>query len=205
MAEDEVHELIRELLAGRASRTSMDIFRKERLLYWLYNLNEGSDERPVFVAPFADVEQLLKQEDWADQLRDALGLGHIQGQADHPTPVVLMRYNLERVKDGAPKGQGWAASPTILDEVAQTGPNPCFFPAPSKSSSEGYGFTVDLRKDEFGSFYSEFLHRRIPYMLEDFDRLGVVNTEARPSQIAEARQRHLDMLKDDFVHLKDLS
>jgi hypothetical protein len=48
-----------------------------RLRKWLKKVNSGKDSRPAFVAPFAEVEPLLKRSDWANRLRDALGLGHI--------------------------------------------------------------------------------------------------------------------------------
>ena len=155
----------------------------------------------AFVAPFAEVEPLLNHPEWANRLRDAFGLGRIQPRAGRPQTIVLMQYNLERVFQ-AHRHNPWAATPTVLDDVPSTGPYPCFFPGPRKSSPEGFGFTIDLAPE--GGFWSEFLHAHLAYRLDDFRRIGEVTTEVTDDRIARARANHRELLTDDLIHLKDI-
>lgn len=99
LPEAKARSLITELMAARAAGTSLDSLKVAELEKWLQLVNRGSDRRPAFVAPFAEVEDILKQPDWANRLRDALGLGHIRLWAGNPMTVVLMQYNLIRVHD----------------------------------------------------------------------------------------------------------
>ncbi len=119
--EAKVGALIREMLAARAAGSILNHLKQAELEKWLQLANKGSDRRPAFVAPFAEVENILNQPDWANRLRDALGLGHIRPWAGNPMTVVLMQYNLIRVHDTHIGKPAWAASPTVLDDVP--GPN----------------------------------------------------------------------------------
>jgi hypothetical protein len=203
VSESEAGDLIRDLVAARETGTPMNGLREARLEQWLKLVNAGSDRRPAFVAPFAEVEPLLKQPDWANRLRDALGLGHIRPWAGRPTTVVLLQYNLERVYKAHIGKPAWAASPTVLDDVPRTMPNPCFFPAPRTASPKGFGFTVNLDLTASG-LEQEFLHGHVTYMLDDFRRIGDVTTDISSAQIDQARQRHRALLSGDLKHLPDL-
>jgi len=155
------------------------------------------------VAPFAEVEDVLKQPDWANRLRDALGLGHVRLWAGNPMTMVLMQYNLVRVHSAHIGEPAWAASPTVLDDVPRQMPNPCFFPAPKTVSKDGYGYTVDLAATG-PTYRKEFLHGHIAYTLDDIRRIGEVTTDVPPSRIADARKDHRDLLASDLRHLTDL-
>lgn len=203
VAEAEARDLIQDMLAAHGAGTPMDPLREARLEKWLRLVNGSSDRRPAFVAPFAEVEGILKRPDWANRLRDALGLGHVRPSAGRPTAVVLLQYNLDRVHNTHIGKPAWAASPTVLDDVPRTMPNPCFFPAPKKTSADGYGFTVDLDIAD-ASFLREFLHGHIAYRLDDFRRVGEITSDVSPAQITEARRLHLDLLKNDLSHFADL-
>jgi hypothetical protein len=145
----------------------------------------------------------MKQPDWANRLRDALGLGHMKPWAGNPMTVVLMQYNLIRVHNAHIGKPAWAASPTVLDDVPGQMPNPCFFPAPKTASEDGYGFTVDLATTG-ATWRKEFLHGHITYTLDDICLIGEVTTDAPPSRIADARQDHRSLLASDLQHLSDL-
>jgi hypothetical protein len=204
VSETDARTLIEEMLGARAAGAAMDPLDEARLEKWLRTLNAGSDRRPAFVAPFAEVEDILKRPDWANRLRDALGLGHIRPWAGNPTPVVLMQYNLLSVHNAHIGKPAWAASPTVLDDVPRTMPNPCFFPAPKKASADGYGFTVDLDLAD-ATWRQEFLHGHITYTLDDFRRVGEVTTDVSQATMAAARQAHRDLLAGDLHYLADLS
>jgi len=201
--EAKVANLIREMLAARAAGSILDSLKQAELEKWLQLANKGRDRRPAFVAPFAEVEDILKQADWANRLRDALGLGHIRLSAGNPMTIVLMQYNLIRVHDTHIGKPAWAASPTVLDEVPGQMPNPCFFPAPKKASADGYGYTVDLATTG-ATYRKEFIHARIDYTLADIRRIGEVTTDVPGARIKQARKDHLDLLKADLVHFPDL-
>lgn len=201
--ESEVRSLIQDFLAARAAGTSIDSLKQARLEWWLKWVNAGSDRRPAFVAPFAEVETLLARPDWANRLRDALGLGHIRPTAASPTVVVLIQYNLERVYRAHLGKPAWAASPCVLDDVPRTMPNPCFFPAPQATSRDGYGYTVDLDLTD-NAYRKEFLHGHIIYTLDDFRRIGEITLDITHTQIAEARRLHRDLLAPNLRYLPDL-
>ena len=204
--ETEAIGLIHDLLHARETGTTFHPLRKARLAKWLQHINSprGSDRRPAFVAPFAEVEDILKDPDWPNRLRDALGLGHIRLWAGNPMTVVLMQYNLIRVHTAHIGKPAWAASPTVLDDVPGQMPNPCFFPAPKTASTDGYGFTVDLAITG-ATWRREFLHGHIAYTLDDIRRIGEVTTDVPPARIADARKDHRDLLASDLRHIADLS
>jgi len=201
--EAEANDLIQEMLRAREDGSALDPFKEARLEKWLRHINSGSDRRPAFVAPFAEVEDILTQLDWANRLRDALGLGHIKPWAGNPMTVVLMQYNLIRVHDTHIGKPAWAASPTVLDDVPGQMPNPCFFPAPKKASVDGYGYTVDLATSG-ATYQKEFLHGHIAYSLADISRIGKVTTDVSPTRITASRKSHRELLKDDLIHFADL-
>jgi hypothetical protein len=201
--ESEAAELIEEMLLARKSGDILDPLREARLEKWIQRVNGGADRRPAFVAPFAEVESILAQPDWANRLRDSLGLGHIRPCGGNPMAVVLMQYNLVRVHNAHIGKPGWAATPTVLDDVSGQMPNPCFFPAPKKASSDGYGYTVDLAITD-ATYRREFLHGHISYELADIRNIGFVTEEVSSARIAEARKGHCELLKDELVHFKDL-
>jgi hypothetical protein len=200
--ETEAFALISEMLDSRQSGAVMDPFREARLEKWLQAVNSGSDQRPAFVTPFVEAEEILRQPDWAVRLRDALGLGHIYPKNGRPMPIVLLQYSLDRVYQAHLGKPAWAASPTVLDDVSRT-PNPCFFPSPCNASGDGFGFTVDFDQGN-PTYRREFLHGHIPYSLDDFRRVGEVATDILPGRIKAARARHLDLLKSDLRHYADL-
>jgi hypothetical protein len=200
---DNAQILIQELLDARSAGRTLDPLNLARLQKWLNKINSASDRRPAFVASFMEVEPLLARPDWANRLRDALGLGSIRPIGGQPIRVLLMQYNLERVYHAhLGKSPAWAASPTVLDDVPTAGPNPCFFPAPV-SASQGYGFTVDLDLTDT-SWKREFLHAHITYTLDDIRRLGEVTSDVSPQQIESARKLHRGLLKPDLRHINDV-
>lgn len=201
--EAEAADLIRDMLRAKEAGMAFDLFREARLRKWLLHVNSGSDRRPAFVAPFAEVEGILSQPDWANRLRDALGLGHIRPWSGNPMTVVLMQYNLIRVHDSHIGKPAWASSPTVLDDVPGQMPNPCFFPAPKSTSTDGYGYTVDLATAD-ATWRKEFLHGHIAYKLDDICRIDEVTTDVPPYRVAEARKVHCDLLASELNHFADL-
>ena len=193
---------IRELLEARERHEPLADATWDFLTVWLGRLNGASDKRPVFVAPFPEVESILDQPDWANQLRDTLGLSHIGLVGSIPTPVVLFRYNLERPYLEHRATPSWATTPTVLDDPGTSGLSTCFFPSPRKSAAPEYGFTVDLARS--GASKSEFLHAPINYTLDDISKIGEVATLVTDDMIAAARQDHFERLRPQYAFHADI-
>lgn len=204
--ERELHNLVESRQPGKARL--LDTNRRSLLLTWLEGLNKIRDARPAFVAPFSEVKQLLAAPDWATQLRNVLGLAHLGGSKTRPLSVLLCRYNLTHVERAARKAKiaAWAATPTVLDAGGPNGPGVAFFPFPKAATGNqlGYGATVNLAPDGNLDFNSEFLHFRLEYTLEHFERVGALTDAVSEAQIATARRQHFDLLEQDYLYRADL-
>lgn len=203
----ELHNLIQSRQSGAAGTFSEE--QRSRLASWLEGLNECRDARPAFAAPFGEVENLLAAGDWATQLRNVLGLAHLGGSPSRPLPVILCRYNLSRVERAARKAKvkAWAAVPTVLDAGGESGPSAAFFPFPKAAASInpfGFGVTVSLATDGGLDFKSELLHFRLDYTLDDFAMVGELTDEVTDAQLFDARQRHFDLLEQEFNYRTDV-
>ena len=168
--------------------------------------NSERDKRPMFATTELEVEDVINDDssDWAEQLRDRLGLGH-HSPMGSPIEIVLMRYTVQDVLDSL-AGEGYPAIPTVLD----SGMSPYFFPSPiPKHNNPYYGHTVNLTHVDNDNNYTigvELLHPRIDYKPEHFFKMGVI---ARPFEmpLERARRFHLPWLRirserDDFgAHL----
>jgi hypothetical protein len=197
----ELAEALRRLVSQRGVGGSYDVDERSRLERWVAELNRERDGRPLFVAPFGEVEPLLELPDWAVRVRNVLGLAHLSGTPAKPLSVVLMRYSLSRAERQAHKSKtdGWAAVPTVLEAGSHKGPNSAFFPFPRAavgSGQIGFGATVCLGSDL--DFKPEFLHFRIDYTLDDFSMVGEITDGVDDDQLADARRRHFDLLEQDL-------
>lgn len=165
--------------------------------------NAKRDQRPLFATTELEVEDLLDdRSDWAERLRDRLGLGHYDpAYAGKPVEIVLMRYTVQEVLDSLDNGVGHPAVPTLLDG----GLNPFFFPTPfpseeGEAGADFRGHTLNLSpvagKNEY-SMGVEMLHPSIAYQPEHFYRVGVIaNFVALP--LEKARAFHLPWLQLNF-------
>jgi hypothetical protein len=165
--------------------------------------NAERDKRPMFATTELEVDDIVNDDadDWAEQLRDRLGLGHYSPLASRPNEIILMRYTVQEVLDSL-AGEGYPAIPTVLDSNM----SPYFFPSPiPKHNNPYYGHTVnlaDIADDNDYSMGVELLHPRIDYQPEHFFKMGVI---ARPftMPLERARRFHLPWLqlhseRDDF-------
>ena len=169
--------------------------------------NAERDQRPLFATTELEVEDIIHDNapDWAERLRDQLGLGHYSPASGRPIEIVLMRYTVQEVLDSL-SGEGYPAIPSVLD----SGMSPYFFPspipAPTHANNPYYGHTVNLALVDTENDYAmtgvELLHPRITYKPEHFFRMGVIK---RPFEmpLESARAFHLPWLqldsgRDDF-------
>ena len=159
--------------------------------------NSERKKRPMFATTKLEVEDIINDDsaDWAEQLRDHLGLGHYSPLSGSPIEIVLMSYTVQEVLDSL-EGEGYPAIPTVLDSNM----SPYFFPSPiPKHNNPFYGHTVNLTHVDDDNEYKmgvELLHPRIDYKPEHFFRMGVI---ARPFKmpLERARRFHLPWLRID--------
>ncbi|HEX3128870.1 MAG TPA: hypothetical protein VH394_16175 [Thermoanaerobaculia bacterium] len=145
------------------------------------------DLRPVYATFWEDQRDLFEFEkdrpDWADALRDRLGLLHLSPRLRGEIPVLVFRYPVSEVprhaevRDGRP-----LAAPTVLDgELCEA-----FCPAPRGQTC---GRVVDLSAP-FEEPSREVVHPFFPYRIEHLFRLGAVRRPV-PSSLRESRKTHL--------------
>ncbi|MCH7539552.1 MAG: hypothetical protein IH999_04010 [Proteobacteria bacterium] len=194
-------------------RRQVEAFRKgdsaarDWLTRFTETWNTERDKRPLFATTELEVEDILQEDDddWAERLRDRLGLGHYSPLPGRPPiEVIVMRYKVEEVlADG--QGNGDPAIPTVLD----TDLSPYFFPSPIPDPGAGenpyYGHAVNLTPVTSENDYAigcELLHPRIDYHPEHIHGVGVI---ARPvtMSLEQARRFHLPWVRlaserDDF-------
>ena len=121
----------------RAARADGDTALVDGFLNVWNELNVR-DFRPAFATWKDLVLPELAADDWADRLRDRLGLEH-HNCRNGPIPIALMEYSVREVMETA-RNMGithGVTAPTCLD----TQPGPYFFPAPR---SIPYGRVMSL-------------------------------------------------------------
>ncbi|MFY9821583.1 MAG: hypothetical protein WAM82_09375 [Thermoanaerobaculia bacterium] len=143
------------------------------------------DLRPTYATFWEDQRDLFEKHrpDWADALRDRLGLLHLNPGLRGEIPILVFRYPVRevpkhvQVRDGRP-----LAAPTVLDgELCEA-----FCPAPK---GEIFGRVVDLSAP-FNEPSREVVHPFFPYRVEHLFRVGTVR-RAVPTSLREARKTHL--------------
>lgn len=206
---EQLSDALVKLTESRTTGSEVEPNTESLLSQWLGELNRRRDARPAFVTPFDEHELELNRSDWATYLRNVLGLAHLGGTPDEPLSVVLMRYDLTRVANAAADDRRpdcWAVAPTVLEAGGNSGPGTAFFPyPPDRTKAPAYGFTVSLSSEEEGfDFKPEMLHYYVDYQLEDFYRVGEITDVIDDACLRAARERHLDLHKQDFTFRDDL-
>ncbi len=150
-----------------------------------------SDARPVYAgfleyfADFLRAPPAQDHADWADELRDLLGLYHLGSG----TRIVVFRYFVREI----PKPKGLPdlhplTAPTVLDQ------NHCeaFCPSPANANC---GHTVDLKGRGRETPAGEILHPWIHLEPSHVFRVGVIRRPL-PSTLDDARGTHLLAVRD---------
>jgi hypothetical protein len=163
--------------------------------------NEARDLRPMFVGFWGEVEDLFVDEagdpkenkDWANQLRDRFGLGHLDPLDAGPIPVVMFRYRVEDVIRSHKDEPLRLAVPTVLDSKL----SPFFCPTPKNGWEYGQALDLTDGGEQDYSFYYELLHRKIEYKPDFLFRAGWI-TGPPGKTLEKARHIHLAFLRDEF-------
>ena len=161
----------------------------------LWMANAKRERLPEFVAIWDDVADLLPPDaaaapsDWANQLRDRLGLSHYAVTNGRPQEVLVFVFPVSRVpKWMGSTGYRALAIPTVLDARFF----PAFCPAPMGTRA---GRIVDLsvRLEEPKR---ELLVPPVRVRESDLFRTGEI-TEPAPA-LTEPRVAHLMMVRDEY-------
>ena len=156
---------------------------------FLRGWNAKRDGRPAFAAWKDELIDDLSAPDWADRVRDRLGLAHHNPAPARPIPVILMEYDVASVLHAAAsRGVRDAfVCPTVVDSA----PWPWFFPSPNGLA---YGRTMNLGAGT-ASLLAEFLHVGMTYTRDHIARLGEITRPVGPVELRGLRNRHLAALR----------
>ena len=169
---------------------NLDYLRNSKESLKSFFANWKRDKRPAFVTFFEDVEEELKHDDWADRIRERLGLAHLK-EGDS---VALMCYTVGDVLQGIEE-EGWTGrvipfvAPTVLDMK----PSAYFFPSP-KELTHGRAMPLYVVKDE-RNLVREILHLPFKFRAEHVLKLGTIRKVANPPSLREMRNSHLLALR----------
>jgi len=162
------------------------------LAAWARNI----EARPVFAAFLEDVLDLFADgsSDWADTLRDSLGLLHFDPSASGAAgarglDILVFLYRVSEVSRllGGARDYRPLVPPTVLDGR----PSPAFLPAPAGSLT---GHAVDLSAAAKHP-RREVLHPSIPFQAKHLWKVGTIRRPAEPENLAEARGVHLWLVR----------
>jgi hypothetical protein len=151
--------------------------------------NARRDGRPAFAAWKDELIDDLRHPDWADRVRDRLGLAHHDPGPARPIQVILMEYDVASVLHAATsRGVKDAfVSPTVVDSP----PWPWFFPSPAGLA---YGRTMNLGAGA-PNFVAEFLHVGMTYTRGHIAKIGEITRPVGSVDMPSLRNRHLAALR----------
>ncbi len=177
--------LVEEYLADKKEEARLEI--SATISSWL----EGRDLRPVFAAFWYAVQDLLEggPDDWADQLRDRLGLIRCNPVGGRKRAVLVFRYPVRLVpKLANSRSESRAiAVPTVLDgEWSES-----FCPVPSGQEA-GYAIDLSASLDQRAQ---EVVHPQVHFAVEHLCRIGYISRRV-PDDLSEARLAHLLWLQE---------
>ena len=186
--EQGILKLAHEVVASQWNDTGACEALNDILAKW----DDRREMRPVFTGYWDDLHHLFRDDpdhdepDWADQLRDRLGLVHLHPalRDGRPIKVIVMRYpvtavpKLRRMNNARP-----LVPPTVLDWHHSS----AFCPAPRDTNT---GFTVDLGMNTAPSC-REVLHPTVRFEAKHVWRAGEIRTTVSEDQLAEARAWHI--------------
>jgi hypothetical protein len=177
---DQFLDSVEEYLASRTEEARRVI--SATISPWL----ERRDLRPVFAAFWYGVRDLLEDgpDDWADQLRDRMGLVHFDPKGGLRIPILIFKYPVKIVPkiSAVRAGSRALAVPTVLDgEWSEA-----FCPVPS---GQAVGFAVDLAAG-LDNRAQEVVHPYVRFGVEHVYRIGYIGKRAA-DDLSEARLAHL--------------
>jgi len=148
---------------------------------------DRAEVRPMFAALFEDVAPLLEdRQNWAERLRDALGLAHLDPAArGRPIEILVFRYPVKvvpRLRTLSSRRRPLAV-PTVLDSRF----SPAFCPAPRGCAT---GYVIDL-SGSASELRREVIHPPVPFRADHLVKLGEVRRSVDLTALLIARGLHL--------------
>ena len=161
--------------------------------------NEHRDRRPLFATTHDEIVSVLDAagDDWANALRDQLGLGHFNPEPGRPVAVLLMRYTVREVRDCKAAGTPAFCIPTVLDGTV----NPYFCPTPlpgpaaaGRQWQMGRAINLAATTESDYAMRAELVHSYLDYRPEHLARVGLVSRQMQ-CDLAQLRAFHLNWLR----------
>lgn len=181
-----------EALANPASIARAEL--EDLLLKWF----EAKDGRPVYCGFYADLEEDLAADRWADVLRDRLGLAHFDpGEIGKPIDILVFRYPVNQVSRlaGAAGHSRPLVPPTVLDGDFSE----AFCPAPAGGLT---GHVVNLDWDDLeerrlrsATLRREVLHPKTRLQAKHLFRVGRIEKPVDFENLPLARAAHLEQVR----------
>ena len=166
---------------------------------FLDSWNDKRDNRPCFAAFKDQLRPDLADPDWANQLRDRLGLSY-GPLPTGPHPVALMEYDTLDVIAQS-KGMPGAAYRFCIPSTFDHEPSAQFFPTP-RECGFGNPMSHGIIQDE-KDLLAEIVHLRLTYSPRHLVKLGQITAPLPGTDIRTMRNNHLMALqlesgRDDF-------
>lgn len=151
-------------------------------------LADKSKVRPEFATFLLDVFVVFSEPDWADRLRDTLGLIHYNPAAGTEIPVMVFSYPIRDL----PHLQGRPAfRPLVPPVVLESNWNAAFCPSPAGGST---GHTIDL-SGTVPVPRREVVHPTMQYQVAHLYRVGSVRRPVEKETLEIARSLHLTEIR----------
>ncbi|HZF13393.1 MAG TPA: hypothetical protein VFE33_31765 [Thermoanaerobaculia bacterium] len=189
---DQFKALARAVVRGTASADQIREFDRQ-IAEWAAQ----TEMWPVFATLFDGIQEIFAPspendaQDWADTLRDRLGMMHLNpGERMAPIDVIVFRYpvsDVPRLK-GLARGTKPLVPPSVLDSRHSV----AFCPAPRGSLT---GHTIDLSRQGRDP-RREVLHPAFDFQAKHVFRFGTIRRPIDPAVLPEARGLHLLSVRD---------
>jgi hypothetical protein len=151
-------------------------------------LADKSKVRPEFATFLADLLPVFEKPDWADQLRDILGLLHYNPTVGNEISIMVFVYPIRDL----PHLQGQPAfRPLVPPVVLESNWNAAFCPSPPGGKT---GHTIDLSGTASAPPRREVVHPTVQYRSRHLYRLGQIRKPVADT-LEVARSLHLTEIR----------
>ncbi|HBL29782.1 MAG TPA: hypothetical protein DD490_23345 [Acidobacteria bacterium] len=180
-----------EVRADKASPETRAAF-EDLLEKWF----AAKDGRPVFCGFFADFEDdvfTADRLDWADALRDRLGLSHLDpGELGKPIDILVFKYPVQQVArlTGAAPQTRPLVPPTVLDGDFSEA-----FCPPPRGALTGHVVDLDWAAEEEHRLRREVLHPKTRLQARHLFRIGRIEKPVDFENLPLARSAHLQHVR----------
>lgn len=189
-----VKRLIRVCLSDEAKSSQEEVSNLDALLRsWFEEL----DQRPVYAGFWSEVSDFFGEEPgadvegWADQLRDRLGLAHLNPPdwGSDSIEILVFRYPVHEI----PRLKGIRRRPLVTPTVLDGPFSEAFCPSP-RNSTTGHAVHLDPQR---GILRREVLHPRFPFQTSHLWRFGRIEKGITRRQLIDGRALHLLHIRDE--------